>query len=245
MSHPKKAKRTHDLHAQIPNKLPDIKHVTPLTKNQKLTFEEYDKGKNLFLHGSAGTGKTFISCYLAFNQLLNSQQQKFKKIIIIRSVVQTRDMGFLPGNQKEKYKPFELPYYKICSELFGRGDVYDLMKQKGVVEFTCTSFIRGITLDDAIIIVDEAQNMTAHELNSVITRSGDDSKIIFAGDIRQTDLRSLREQSGIRDFMKIIKRMKEFSMLEFKEADIVRSSLVKNYIITRNMLEDDGQIASL
>jgi len=213
-----------------------IKKIEPLTENQKISFEQYHNGKNLMLHGIAGTGKSFISVYLALNEIMN-ENKNYNKIIIVRSVVPTRDMGFLPGNSKEKTKVYEAPYYAICSELFGRGDAYEILKQKGLVDFISTSFIRGITLNNCIIIVDEIANMTLHELDSVITRVGKNCKIIFSGDFRQSDFTKEHEKNGLVDFMKIINKMKSFSFIDFNENDIVRSSIVKDYIIQKDKLK--------
>ena len=146
-----------------------LRKIEPLTENQRLTFEKYYDGKNLLLHGIAGTGKSFLSIYLALQSLL-SDASRYKKLIVVRSVVPTRDMGFLPGSNAEKAKVYEAPYQAIFTELFNRGDAYQYLKQKGLVEFISTSFIRGITLNDCIIVVDEIANMTLHELDSVITR---------------------------------------------------------------------------
>jgi phosphate starvation-inducible protein PhoH len=213
----------------------NLKHFEPLTKNQRLSFEAYDAGKNLMLHGIAGTGKSFISMYLALKQVL-TENSPFKKVVIVRSVVPTRDMGFLPGNSKEKAKVYEAPYYAICTELFGRGDAYEYLKSKGIVEFISTSFIRGITLNDTIIIVDEMANMTLHELDSVITRVGKNCRIIFCGDFRQSDFIKKQDKDGLMDFMRIIERMKSFVFVDFIEQDIVRSSMVKDYIIMKDRL---------
>lgn len=213
-----------------------IKKIEPLTENQKISFEQYHNGKNLMLHGIAGTGKSFISVYLALNEIMN-ENKNYNKIIIVRSVVPTRDMGFLPGNSKEKTKVYEAPYYAICGELFGRGDAYEILKQKGLVDFISTSFIRGITLNNCIIIVDEIANMTLHELDSIITRVGKNCKIIFSGDFRQSDFTKEHEKNGLVDFMKIINKMKSFSFIDFNENDIVRSSIVKDYIIQKDKLK--------
>ena len=213
----------------------DLKQIEPLTKNQKLSFEAYNSGKNLMLHGIAGTGKSFISLYLAFNQILSSNSQ-YKKVVIVRSVVPTRDMGFLPGSHKEKAKVYEAPYYAICTELFGRGDAYDILKQKNLVEFISTSFIRGITLNDSIIVVDEIANMTGHELDSIITRVGKNCRIIFSGDFRQTDFVNNKDKEGFTKFLDIIKNMKSFIFVDFQKEDIVRSSMVKDYIIQKDRL---------
>ena len=213
-----------------------LKHITPLTENQKLTFESYDSGMNLMLHGIAGTGKSFISLYLALKEVIKPEG-KYKKVIIVRSVVPTRDMGFLPGNNKEKTKVYEAPYHSICSELFGRGDSYEILKSRGLVEFISTSFIRGITLNDCIIIVDEIANMTLHELDSVITRIGKNCKIVFCGDFRQSDFTRDHERNGLIDFMKIVQKMKSFKFIDFDQNDIVRSAMVKEYIIMKDRLK--------
>ena len=214
-----------------------LSKISPLTSTQSEVFDAYKDNQNLMLHGVAGTGKTFLSLYLALNDVVQGVDQK-KKVIIVRSVVPTRDMGFLPGNQKEKARAYESPYYSICNELFGRGDAYETLKSKGIIEFITTSFVRGITLDNCIVIVDEAQNMAAMELHSAMTRIGQNCKVIFCGDTRQDDLTSERkkEESGLSQFMRILKRMNSFDFIEFGEEDIVRSDLVKEYIITRNRL---------
>jgi phosphate starvation-inducible PhoH-like protein/PhoH-like ATPase len=209
-----------------------LQSIQPKTKNQRKAFASYVNGNNLLLHGIAGTGKTFISLYLALRELLETNTTK-QKIVLVRSVVPTRDMGFLPGNQKEKQKAYELPYYNIFTELFGRGDAYDYLKGRNMVEFISTSFIRGITLNDSIVIVDESQNMDFGELDSIITRVGDNSKIIFCGDYRQCDLERQREKTGIIQFMKILKTLSGIENIEFEEDDIVRSKLVKDYIVAK------------
>lgn len=213
----------------------NLKHFEPLTENQRVTFNSFHH-KNLMLHGIAGTGKSFMAMYLSLKEVLNDPDCSFKKIVIVRSVVPTRDMGFLPGNSKEKTKVYEAPYYAICNELFGRGDAYDYLKNKGLVEFISTSFIRGITLNDCIVIVDEMQNATLHELDSVITRIGRNCKVIFCGDFRQSDFTREHERNGLTDFMRVIRSMKSFDLIEFDAADIVRSSLVKEYIILKDKM---------
>ena len=168
-----------------------------------------------------------------------------KKMIIVRSVVSTRDMGFLPGSAKDKSQVYEAPYYSIFSELFGRGDAYEYLKSKNNVEFISTSFVRGITLSDAIIVVDEIQNMTASELHTIFTRIGKNCRVIFCGDLKQTDLNKNRELSGFADFIKILMKMRSFANVEFTRDDVVRSSLVKEYIVTRDKMEDRKEILPL
>lgn len=211
-----------------------LKEIFPKTLNQRTAFNYYSDGKNLLLHGLPGTGKTFISLYLALKEVFD-QNSNYNKAHIVRSVVPTRDMGFLPGSMKQKMDVYEAPYQCICNELFGRGDAYELLKQKNTIEFMSTSFIRGITLSDTIVIVDECQNMSSMELHSVMTRLGDNSKILFCGDTRQDDLTSERkkEVSGLKEFMNILINLDEFECLDFHEEDIVRSGLVKSYIIER------------
>jgi len=228
----KHSKRVKKQQASAQQKGINLRAIFPITDNQEKAFESFSYNKNILLHGVAGTGKTFISLYLALKDALNTRQGN-QSIQIIRSVVPTRDMGFLPGNQKEKSKAYEEPYYSICNELFDRGDAYDILKRKGILEFSTTSFIRGLTFNDTTVIVDECQNMTWHELDSVITRLGENSRIVFCGDFRQSDFLWNKDKSGIHDFMKVIKTMDSFDFIEFDQDDIVRSALVKEYIISK------------
>lgn len=214
-----------------------LKYVEPMTLAQEDVFNAYKENYNLLLHGSAGTGKTFIAMYLALHSIM--VENTYNKLIIVRSVVPTREMGFLPGNQKEKTKVYETPYSDIASALFGRGDAYDVLKTKNIIEFMPTSFIRGISLDNSILLVDEAQNLAQMELHSIMTRVGENSKIIFCGDVAQDDLTSKRKRefSGLRDFMKIIENMEEFDFVEFTMDDCVRSGVVKSYLQTKERLK--------
>lgn len=233
------AKRTKNIknHEQAATKSHfELRTIKPLTSNQNRTFESYNKGLNLVLHGYAGTGKSYISLYLALKEILTGNSI-YDKIIIVRSVVPSRDIGFLPGNIKEKIKVYEEPYKEICDELFGRGDGYDILKMKQMITFTTTSFLRGVTFNNAIVIVDELQNMTFPELDTVMTRLGDQSKVIFCGDYRQTDLTHERDKSGLTHFLNITKRMGRFDFIEFEKQDIVRSGLVRDYIIKRTEME--------
>jgi phosphate starvation-inducible protein PhoH len=211
--------------------------ISPMTENQKVAFEYWDQGYNLMLHGIAGTGKTFLGLYFALKEVVRPNSP-YKKVYIVRSTVSTRDQGFLPGSLKEKAKVFESPYVPICTKLYGRGDAYEILKGKGYVEFITTSYLRGETFDDCILLVDEVQNMGDGELHTVMTRVGENCRIVFCGDVKQDDLTSERkkELSGLRAFMQIIHRMKEFEFVDFQVEDIVRSALVKSYIIQRNNL---------
>jgi phosphate starvation-inducible protein PhoH len=214
-----------------------LKTISPKTDNQESIFKEFVNGKNLLIHGLPGTGKSFLSLYLSLNEI--EKFRDYHNIMIIRSVVPSRDMGFLPGSIKEKSKVYEAPYAGICAELYGRGDAYEILKQKGIITFETSSFLRGITIDNTIVIVDECQNMTYHELCTIVTRLGKNSKVIFCGDYRQTDLKYDDERSGIFHFMKIIAGMKRyFSTVEMQVDDIVRSGLVKEFIIRKENYEN-------
>lgn len=210
-----------------------LETIEPLTHNQKMCFKSYYSGANMVLHGCAGTGKTFLSLYLATRDVIEKTEGK-QKVIIVRSVVPTRDMGFLPGNITEKTKVYEAPYKDLLSGMFNRGDAYDILKNKGKIEFITTSFIRGQTWDDSIIIIDEAQNLSFQELNSVITRVGENSRIVLCGDGKQDDLTSERfkEESGLGKFLSVLTNMPSFDIIDFQVDDIVRSGLVREYIET-------------
>lgn len=213
-----------------------LRRIDPMTQSQSEVFHGYNSGLNMMLHGCAGTGKTFISSYLAIRDVMEKVDGK-KSVHIVRSVVPTRDIGFLPGSEKEKTKVYEQPYYSIFSELFGRGDAYEVLKSKHMVNFTTTSFIRGLTIDNSIVIVDECQNLSGHELDSVITRLGDNCRIIFCGDYYQSDFSKMSDKQGITHFMEILSHMDCFGSVEFSKNDIVRSKLVKDYIIMKDSLK--------
>lgn len=213
-------------------RLDDMKTIDPLTENQKHFFDAYDESDIMLLHGVAGTGKTFIALYHALEEVLD-RSNPYKRVIIVRSAVPSREIGHLPGDEKEKTEVYTEPYIEICQDLFSRGDAYQRLEEQGAIKFLITSFVRGITLEDSIIIVDECQNMTDMELNSVITRVGDRSKIIFCGDFRQTDLYRKTDMSGLKKFMAIADMMPSFKTFEFGVDDIVRSAIVKEYILAR------------
>ena len=217
----------------------------PITPNQVKTFEAFQRNKHLMLHGCAGTGKTFIMIYLAMKAVLSRRVEQ-SKVVIVRSMLPTRDIGFLPGSQEEKMSVYTEPYYSLFDELF--PDVenpYELAKYQDILEFMPTSYIRGITLRDSLIIVDECQNLNFHELDTIITRVGENSRVAFCGDFMQTDLVKQSEQQGIIQFMDIIKNMDSFDMIDFSEEDIVRSSLVKEYIIAKNRKVYKGMFESI
>lgn len=219
-------------------RLDQLVTVKPITENQKKAFESYKKGKNLFLYGAAGTGKTFISLYNAFKEVLDNQTP-YETVYLVRSAVPTREIGFLPGDEEDKTALFQVPYQNMVKFMFEQPNeqafmnLYDRLKNQGSLFFMTTSFLRGITLDNAIVIVDECQNLNFHELDSITTRIGQDSKIIFCGDVMQSDLQKQSEKEGIASFMKILDAMPEFDLVEFNIGDIVRSGLVKSYLVNK------------
>ena len=213
--------------------------IAALTDNQEKLFESYKNGQNIFAYGAAGTGKTFISLYLALQDVLD-ETTPYKKIYIFRSLVSTREIGFLPGDHEDKSALYQIPYKNMVKYMFEMPTdadfemLYGNLKAQETISFWSTSFIRGTTFDDAILIIDECQNLNFHELDSIMTRVGDNSRIIFCGDAAQTDLIKTNEKNGILDFMRIMEQMNEqFSMIEFGVDDIVRSGLVRDYIITK------------
>ena len=217
-------------------------NINPKTENQHKLFEAYNEGKHLFVHGCAGTGKTFCTLYLALREVLNEFTYP-DKVYIVRSLVPTREIGFLPGSEEDKQSVYQIPYKNMVRSMFNLPDdpsfemLYGNLKQQETVKFWSTSFLRGTTIDNAIIIVDEFQNCNFHELDSLITRVGENSRIIFCGDTKQSDLVKQNEKTGVLDFMKILHNMESFELVEFGIQDIVRSGLVKEYLTVKHNLE--------
>lgn len=233
-----RAERDQDHMVTILNNNFGMRTIRPLTPTQGDMFDSYKEGYNLAAIGSAGTGKTMCAMYLALNDVMK-KGAGFEKIIIIRSAVQTREQGFMPGSKQEKEALYSVPYSDIVADLFGRGDAYQILVQKGMIEFMTSSFVRGLTFDNAIIIVDECQSMTYHELDTIITRVGESSKIVFCGDTMQDDLnisRNKADVSGLRDFLKVLNKINSFETINFTSQDIVRSGLVKEYILAKEAL---------
>ena len=213
-----------------------LRPIVPQNPRQSSAINSFYNDKNLLMHGFSGTGKTFLALYLACQDILDNGSEGAAGVTIIRSAVPSRDIGFMPGNIKEKAALYEAPYADICSELFNRGDAYAYLKSKGLIEFCTTSYLRGINLEDKIVVVDECQNLNGNELNTIITRLKDSSRIIFSGDYRQSDLCKEKERSHLHSFIEILKRMSYFDCIEFEKDDIVRSDMVKQFIILREEL---------
>tara|TARA_X000000368_G_scaffold345183_1_gene284206 strand:+ start:42 stop:794 length:753 start_codon:yes stop_codon:yes gene_type:complete len=224
-----------------PINLDHLKVIEPLSDNQKTVFESYKEGKNLVLHGAAGTGKTFISLYLALQQVLDVSSP-YEKIYMVRSLVPTREIGFLPGDHEDKSNLYQIPYKNMVKYMFEMPDeasfemLYDNLRTQATISFWSTSFIRGTTFDRCIIIVDEFSNLNFHELDSIVTRVGQDCKIIFSGDYSQSDLIKSGERQGVLDFMKVLQTMPSFETVEFGIEDIVRSGLVREYLVSKIQL---------
>ena len=215
-----------------------MRTINPLTPNQENLFRCYENNQNVVAYGCAGTGKTFITLYNALRDVLD-EKTPYEKIYIVRSLVSTREIGFLPGDHEDKSSLYQIPYknmVKFMFEMPTEADfemLYGNLKTQGTISFWSTSFIRGTTLDKAIVIVDEYQNLNFHELDSIITRVGQDSKIMFCGDATQTDLIKTNERNGVIDFMKILRIMPSVDIIEFGLEDIVRSGFVKEYLLAK------------
>ena len=212
--------------------------IEPITENQKILFNSYKEKKNIIAYGAAGTGKTFVTLFNALKDVLD-ENTPYEKIYIVRSLVATREIGFLPGDHEDKSDIYQVPYKNMVKYMFQMSSdadfemLYGNLKAQDTIKFWSTSFLRGTTLDRSIIIVDEFQNLNFHELDSIMTRVGEDSKIFFCGDASQTDLQKTNEKNGIVDFMKIIRSMPSFDVIEFGIDDIVRSGIVKEYLIAK------------
>lgn len=215
--------------------------IKPVTDNQKVVFDTWKKGLNQFLFGCAGTGKTFVSLYLALQEVLRNDTP-YDKVIVVRSLIPTREIGFLPGDEEDKAALYQVPYSNMMQFMFEQPNeqafsmLYDRLKAQGSFYFLSTSFLRGLTFDNSIIIVDECQNLNFHELDTIITRVGQESKIVFCGDFGQSDLTRLNERNGLMNFLQILQEMNEFNCTEFNIGDIVRSGFVRSYLIQKTKL---------
>ena len=218
-----------------------LNEIKPVTDSQKVVFDSWKQGLNQFLFGCAGTGKTFVSLYLALSEVLKNDAP-YDKVVMVRSLIPTREIGFLPGDEEDKAALYQVPYSNMMQFMFEQPNeqafesLYNRIKAQGSFYFLSTSFLRGLTFDNTIIIVDECQNLNFHELDTIITRVGQDSKIFFCGDFSQSDLTKMNERNGLMDFLQILQEMEEFNCVEFNIGDIVRSGFVRNYLIQKTKL---------
>ena len=218
-----------------------LNEIKPVTDSQKVVFDSWKQGLNQFLFGCAGTGKTFVSLYLALSEVLKNETP-YDKVVMVRSLIPTREIGFLPGDEEDKAALYQVPYSNMMQFMFEQPNeqafesLYNRIKAQGSFYFLSTSFLRGLTFDNTIIIVDECQNLNFHELDTIITRVGQDSKIFFCGDFSQSDLTKMHERNGLMDFLQNLQEMEEFNCVEFNIGDIVRSGFVRNYLIQKTKL---------
>ena len=218
-----------------------LNQIKPVTDSQKVVFDTWKKGLNQFLFGCAGTGKTFVSLYLALSEVLRNETP-YDKVVMVRSLIPTREIGFLPGDEEDKAALYQVPYSNMMQFMFEQPNeqafetLYNRIKAQGSFYFLSTSFLRGLTFDNSIIIVDECQNLNFHELDTIVTRVGQDSKIFFCGDFGQSDLTRMNERNGLMDFLQILHEMNEFNCTEFNIGDIVRSGFVRSYLIQKTKL---------
>ena len=227
----------------VQSSLIDIK---PITDNQKIVFDSWKKDKHQFLYGAAGTGKTFVSLYLGLRDVLDLKTP-YDKVILVRSLIPPRELGFLPGDEDDKAALYPVPYQIMVRWMFKMpneqafNNLYDKLKSQGSLFFLSTSFLRGLTFDNSIIIVDECQNLNFHELDTIITRVGQDSRIVFCGDFNQSDLQKTNEKNGLYNFLNILQEMEEFNCIEFDIGDIVRSGFIRSYIINKIKMGFHGE----
>lgn len=224
----------------VDNKI-SVRRIEPITSTLQKMFDEYSSNNGIAAIGTAGTGKTYSASYLALMDVL--VHKKYKKILYMRSAVQSRDQGFMPGNIKEKEMYYEIPFIEIITDLTGNKEAYNILKQSGTIDFKTTTFIRGLTFSDTIIILDEAQNCNYDELRTVFTRLGENCKIIICGDTKQDDLTKTKNKSdfsGLTKFISILKNVKKFSVINFCREDIIRSEQVKEFIIAEEIFMENA-----
>lgn len=237
----KRSKRTDATPKTASVNTPKIPEVTPLTRNQEIFFDEFDKFQVLSLTGCPGTGKTFLALAKALGTQ-RAESKTYTHVKVIRSAVSGRDIGFLPGNVKEKMAAFEAPYVGLINDLYDSGTAYESLKAKHVIEFVPTSFLRGTTFNDCIVVIDEAQNCSYQELYTIMTRIGRNCKVIITGDINQDDLTNPRykESSGYREILEILARISSCKSITFGVQDIVRSGFVKDFILASQPNSNDN-----
>lgn len=213
----------------------DLKKIRPKTESQRMLMESFMNGNNVVASGYPGTGKTYLSLWLALHAILDNDSE-YNKVVIVRSAVASREIGFLPGTKEEKMEPFEAPYKDILGDLIGRN-AYEDMRDAGKLEFMPTSYLRGLTWDNCVVIIDEIQNLSWMEIHTVITRLGKNSKLLVCGDQSQNDLEGKRfEESGMGKFLQVAAHISRIDIVNFVKEDVVRSGFVKEWIIAKEDL---------
>ena len=223
-------------------RLESLAQIEAKTANQQKAFDAWDNDRHLILNGSAGTGKSFIAMYMAFEEVLAGA---FNKVVVVRSVVPTRDIGFLPGSEEEKIEVYAKPYIDLASEIFKGRDAWERLKAHNQVAFECTSFARGQTWDNSVVILDEMQNLNWQELNTILTRIGTNTRVILCGDYYQSDLVKKHENSAILEMLEVLRAMNRFEEIEFTWKDIVRSDFVRDFIVTKEAMYRNGEISRI
>lgn len=228
---------------EVPQPL-TLTSIQPLTEHQQQTLHAWREGQHLVLSGDAGTGKTFISLFLALRQVLKKDSE-YEQAIVIRSIVPSREVGYLPGSLKEKIGVYEEPYKYICNQLLNRGDGYEILKNKLQLSFQTTSYLRGVTFENCIVVIDEIQNLSYGELATVVTRIGKNCRMIFCGDTNQSDLWRPEEKNGIHHFLNILQRMESVTTVQFTVDDVVRSGFVKEFLFAQEAYRKEHAYCSV
>lgn len=214
------------LKKQIIYSSPTGKTVFPRTLNQKLYLKSMEDYDIVFGLGPAGTGKTYLAVLYALNRL---KKNNAKKIILVRPIVEAGEkLGFLPGDFKEKIDPYLIPIYDGLYDALGKETV-DRMIERGIIEVAPLAYMRGRTLENAVIILDEAQNTTLSQMKMFLTRLGFHSKMIITGDVTQIDLPS-KHNSGLIEAVSLLKDIEDIKIIQFERFDVMRHPLVYKII---------------
>ena len=211
------------------------------SENQQMLIDAYEKDDMVFAIGPAGTGKTYLSIALAVKAL---KEKTVKKIILSRPAVEAGEkLGFLPGDMKEKIDPYLQPLYDALEDMLPTVKLQDLM-EKNVIQIAPLAFMRGRTLSDAVVILDEAQNTTSAQIRMFLTRMGMNTKMIITGDLTQVDL-PRGTMSGLRETINILKDVKGISFVYMNDKDIVRNKLVTRIVKAYEKAEAENKLKTV
>lgn len=214
------------------------KPIKSRSANQQKLIDEYEKKDMIFAVGPAGTGKTYLSIALAVKSL---KEKSIKKIILSRPAVEAGEkLGFLPGDMKEKIDPYLQPLYDALEDMIPQVKLQDMM-EKNIIQIAPLAFMRGRTLNDAVVILDEAQNTTPAQIRMFLTRMGWNTKMIITGDVTQIDL-PRGQKSGLIDAMNILKNIEEISFVNLTGKDIVRHKLVTKIVSAYDKYDKEHSI---